>query len=516
MSTKTFALDDDSVVVVIGSGAGGGTLSAELTRLGASVVCLEAGQPAIYEQNLPAFYARTRWSDPRGFDGDLYADLPVLIAKAVGGTTNFWGGVSLRRQAHEMRSRTTYGAVPGTSLVDWPITLEDLAPWYAQAEQRMGVSGLNGKPDIPDHNNSELLKIGARRRGYKKVSNGHLAINTVPHDGRPACRQMGFCTSGCLIGAKWSSTHAEIPRALATGRFELRQQCHATKIEHDAAGRVTGVVYLDAAGREQRQRARVVCVAANGIETPRLLLLSASGRFPQGLANGADQVGRHYMTDLVGRVIAILPGEVHNYRGSTNSGLVADDMAHDPKRGFSGGFLYVSRGIQVPSWPNEIDPAGYGAEFAKLMEAYPNAVSAAVLGEDMPVADNRITLDGSLRDAHGLPVAHVTKRYHANDLALMDYALKNGVEIFKSLGASYTLAKQSRTVIHNLGTCRMSADPADGVCDRFGRAHEVPNLFISDGSQFTTSAAAPPTLTIVTLALRQAAHIAEQLRANSI
>jgi len=512
----SFDLNDESVVVVIGSGAGGGTLSAALTRLGVKVVCLEAGAMPMIEQNLPAVYGRTRWADPRTHEGDLNPALPVMIAKAVGGTTVFWSGVTLRRQPHEFRSRTSYGALPGASLIDWPLDYDELAPFYDLAEQRMGSSGLHGKPDVPDHNNGEVLKIGARRRGYRKVSNGHLGINTVPHDGRPACRQMGFCAGGCVIGAKWSSLHAEIPRATATGHFELREQAQAVAIEHDAAGRVTGVVYADATGARQRQRARVICVAANGIETPRLLLLSASGRFPNGLANDAGQVGRHYMTDLLGRVIAIMPGAVHNYRGSTNTGLIADDMAHDAKRGFAGGFLYVSRGIHFPSFANEIRPGEWGADYAQLMMQYPNAASAAVIGEDMPVADNRITLDAGTRDQHGLPVAHIAKRYHANDLALMAHALKNGEAIYRAVGATEVYTSQSRTVIHNLGTCRQSRDPADGVCNKFGRTHDVPNLYISDGSQFASSAAAPPTLTIVALALRQAQHIAEQLRTDAV
>jgi len=142
--------------------------------------------------------------------------------------------------------------------------------------------------------------------------------------------------------------------------------------------------------------------------------------------------------------------------------------------------------------------------------------SAAVIGEDMPVADNRVTLAAEVKDAHGMPVAHLAKRYHANDLALMDHALKNGEEIYRAVGAQQVYTSMSRTVIHNLGTCRQSRNPADGVCDAFGRTHDVPNLFISDGSQFSTSAAVPPTLTIVTLAIRQARHIATQLRTNAI
>lgn len=515
MSTR-FALDDDDIVVVIGSGAGGGTLSAELTRLGARVVCLEAGGQVAIEQDLPTMYGRLRWADPRPHDGDLNPDLPVFIAKAVGGTSIVWGGVALRIQPHEFLARQSYGAVAGTSLLDWAVAYDELAPWYDAAEQRLGVTGLHGNPFLPDHNNAVVLKTAATRRGYRRVSNGHLAINAVAQRGRPACRQYGFCAGGCVIGAKWSSLHAELPLAAASGRFELREHAHAVAIEHDDRGRASAVVYVDAAGARQRQRARAVCVAANGIETPRLLLLSASGRFPDGLANSAGHVGRHYMTDLLGRVIGFMPRRVDNFRGTTYTGLVADDMAHDPSRGFAGGYLYVTRGIHLNLFPNEVDPAGWGSDYAALMEAYPNIASAAFIGEDMPVADNRITLDDTVQDAHGLPAPRIHKRYHANDRALVAHALERGTALYRELGAERVITSQSTTVIHNLGTCRQSRDPADGVCDGFGRTHDVPNLFISDGSQFTSSAAAPPTLTIVALALRQAEHIAGGLAAGTL
>lgn len=511
---RTFDLNDDSVVVVIGSGAGGGTLSAELTRLGVNVVCLEAGQTVPLEQNIPAMYGKIRWSDARTFEGDLNPELPVMIAKAVGGTSVIWGGVSVRILAHEFKARDSYGAIPGTSLINWPLSAEELAPWYDLAEARMGVTGRQGNPFLPDHNNAVLLKTGAERRGYREISNGHLAINARVHDGRPACRQMGFCASGCVIAAKWSSLHAELPKAVASGCFELRARSHAVAIEHDAEGRASAVVYVDAEGRRQRQRARVVCVAANGIETPRLLLLSRSGRFPNGLANGSGMVGRNYMTDLIGRVIAVMPGKVENYRGTTYTGLVADDMQHKASRGFAGGYLYVTRGIHLPSFANEPEPGAWGRDYAAIMEQYPNVASMAFLGEDMPVADNRITLSDAVQDQFGSPAPHVLKRFHDNDKALTAHALSRGAEIYRALGADKVFTNQSNIVIHNLGTCRQSADPAEGVCDAWGRTHEVRNLYISDGSQFTTSAAAPPTLTIVALALRQADHIARELKAS--
>ncbi|MGE0485646.1 MAG: GMC oxidoreductase [Gammaproteobacteria bacterium] len=462
-------------------------------------------------------YKRVRWSDTRLHEGDLNPDLPVFIAKAVGGTSIIWAGIALRLQAHEFQARTTYGDVAGTSLADWPVDAATMAPWYDRAEQRMGVTGRHGNPFLPDHNNALLLKVGAKRIGFTDVSNGHVAVNASAHDGRPACRQFGFCASGCVIGAKWSAMHAEIPLALASGRYELREHSMVVGIEHDTAGHASAVVYVDAEGRRQRQRARVVCVAANGIETPRLLLLSASGKFPTGLANGSGLVGHNYMTDLLGRVIAIMPGRVDNYRGTSSGGaLVADDMRNDPSRGFVGGYLLAPRGIHLSTYVNEPDPAGWGQDYAEIMEAYPNMATSALLGEDMPVHDNRVALHSDTLDQYGNPVPVIHKRFHANDHALMKYGLARGEEIYRALGAERVFTRPSTVAIHNLGTCRMSADPATGVCDAFGRSHEVPNLYISDGSQFVSSGAAPPTLTIVALALRQAAAIVQDLRSGQL
>lgn len=515
MSTQ-YDLNDDSVVVVIGSGAGGGTLAAELTAKGVPVVCLEAGGPIDIVQDLPQMYRRIFWSDKRLSEGDLNPALPVFIGKAVGGTSVIWGGVALRLQAHEFKARSTYGAVPGTSLIDWPVTPDDMLPYYERAEKRMGVTGRHGNDFLAEHNHSLVLKTAARKLGYKHVNDGHMAINTKPMDGRPACQQFGFCAAGCLIGAKWSAKHAELPRAAASGKFELRDHSMAVKIEHDDSGKVSAVVYVDAAGNQQRQRARAVCVAANGVETPRLLMLSASGKYPNGLANSAGMVGRHYMTDLVGRVIAEMPGRVDNFKGTTYSGLVADDTDNDPSRGFYGGYLFAPRGIHLSSFPNEPLADGWGSDYAHLIEAYRNVASLAFLGEDMPTYNNRISLDNSVLDQYGNPVPKLHKRFHPNDRALADHAMARGAEMLRGLGAKDVYTRLSNVVIHNLGTCRQSADPADGVCNEFGRTHEVPNLYISDGSQFSSSGAAPPTLTIVTLALRQAEHIVSELESGAI
>ena len=241
---KQYDLTDDSVVVVIGSGAGGGTLSNELAQKGVDVVCLEAGRRLSLSDVVndpPLMDQRMGWHDER-------RGAPVWLCKTVGGTTMRWSGVCPRFLAHEFRARTTYGAMDDTSLIDWPLTLEELEPYYDQAEAKMGVSGTNGLPPSAENNNFRVLAAGARRIGYRDITTAHIAINSVAYDGRPGCLQIGFCNEGCAIGAKWSTLYTEIPKAEATDHFELRTGVMAVKINHDESGKVTGVVYADADG----------------------------------------------------------------------------------------------------------------------------------------------------------------------------------------------------------------------------------------------------------------------------
>src|SRR5690606_13205038 len=187
---------------------------------------------------------------------------------------------------------------------DWPITREELDPYYTLAEKKLGVTRTNGLPGLPGNNNFKVFHAGAKKIGYKEVNTGHMAINSVNGDGRAHCQQRGFCFQGCRFGAKWSTLYTELPRAIETGHAELRTQAHVARIEHDDSGKVNAVVYFDAEGKEQRQKARAVAVAGNSIETPRLLLNSQSGKFANGLANGSDQVGRNYMRHTTGSVYA--------------------------------------------------------------------------------------------------------------------------------------------------------------------------------------------------------------------
>ncbi|MCE8471841.1 GMC family oxidoreductase N-terminal domain-containing protein, partial [Rhodovulum sulfidophilum] len=227
--------------------------SNELAQKGIKVVALEAGGrylPEDYINDEWESFGQLAWTDPRSTSGDWrvardFPALPAWIVKAVGGTTTHWAGASLRFQEHEWKAKTTYGPVQGANLHDWPIDAAEMEKWYDLAEKKMGVTRTNGLPGLPGNNNYKVFEAGARALGYKEVSTGRMAINSVERDGRLSCQQTGFCFQGCKWGAKWSTAYTEIPNGEATGNLEVREKAHAARILHDAQGKVTGVEYFE-------------------------------------------------------------------------------------------------------------------------------------------------------------------------------------------------------------------------------------------------------------------------------
>lgn len=519
-----FDLSDDSVVVIVGTGAGGGVLANELAQKGVSVVSLEAGGrylPDDYINDEWESFGQLAWTDARTTSGDWrvakdFPGLPTWIVKAVGGSTVHWAGASLRFQDHEWKAATTYGDVPGANLLDWPINSEEMAPWYDLAEKKLGVTRTNGWPGLPGNNNFKVLEEGAKALGYKEVSTGRMAIMSHEDGERTMCQQTGFCFQGCKWGSKWSSAYSDIEQGEATGNLEVRTKCHAARILHDDSGTVTGVEYFDESGELQMQAARVVCVAGNSIESPRLLLNSASMMFPDGLANSSGQVGRNYMRHTTGSVYAVFEKPVHMYRGTTMAGIVQDEARHDPTRGFVGGYELETLSIGLPFMAAFLDPGGWGREFTSALDGYENMAGLWIVGEDMPQKNNRITLNTEVTDQFGLPAPNVHFDDHPNDIAMRNHAYAQGAAIYDAVGAVRSFPTPAYPSTHNLGTNRMSENPEDGVVNKHGQAHDVANLFISDGSQFTTGAAENPTLTIVALAIRQAEFISGALSRGEI
>jgi len=514
-----FNKNDDSVVVIIGTGAGGGVLANELAQKGVSVVALEAGGrylPDDYVNDEWASFGQLAWTDPRTTSGDWrvakdFSGLPAWIVKAVGGTSIHWAGASLRIQEHEFRAKSVYGDVKGANLLDWPITLADLEPYYAKAEDKLGVTRTNGIPGLPESNNYKVFAKGAKALGYKNFHTGRMAINSRERDNRSACQQTGFCFQGCKFGAKWSSAYTDIPRGEATGNLEVRSKSHVLKIEHDKKGKVSAVVYVDEKGAQHRQKARIVCVAGNSIESPRLLLNSSSSMFPNGLANSSGMVGRNYMRHMTGSVYGVFDKPVKLWRGTTMAGIIQDEVRHDPTRGFVGGYEFETLALGLPFMAAFLDPGAWGREFASALDSYENMAGMWIVGEDMPQETNAVTLDPKVKDRHGMAVAHVNYDNHPNDNAMRNHAYKQGSAIYDAVGATRVFPTPPYPSTHNLGTNRMSEKAKDGVVNKWGQSHDIANLFVSDGSQFTTGAGENPTLTIVTLAIRQADRIADQM-----
>ena len=520
----TFELNDASVVVIVGSGAGGGTLANELAQKGIKVVCLEAGSRVETEDfinNEWESFSQIAWLDKRTTSGSWrvakdFAGLPAWIVKSVGGSTTHWAGASLRFQEHEWQAATTYGALAGANLLDWPIGHAEMAPWYDMAEKKMGTTGTNGIPRLPGNNNYKVLEAGAKKLGYKEVHTGNMSINSEPRDGRGSCQQIGFCFQGCKSGAKWSTLVAELPKGEATGNLEVRPNSHVLKIEHDDTGKVTGVVYADKEGVQHQQKARVVCVAGNTIESPRLLLNSASSKYPDGLANSSGQVGKNYMRHVTGSVYASFEKPVYMYRGTTMAGIIRDEARNDGSRGFIAGYEMETLSLGLPFMAAFLNPGGWGRDFTAAMDTYDHMAGMWIVGEDMPQETNRVTLHATEKDQHGMPVPNVHFDDHPNDVAMREHAYKQGFAVYEAAGATKSHRTPPYPSTHNLGTNRMSEKAKDGVVNKQGQTHDIANLFVSDGSQFTTGAAENPTLTIVALACRQAAFIADQMSKNTI
>jgi choline dehydrogenase-like flavoprotein len=274
------------------------------------------------------------------------------------------------------------------------------------------------------------------------------------------------------------------------------------------------VRYVDRDGVEHEQQARVVCVAANVVETTRLLLNSSTPQHPNGLANSSDQVGRNYMRHVMAMVFGVMPGEVNWHKGTTCAGVIRDEVKHDTERGFAGGFQYHLLALGPEYIANNLIPGGWGKDYADLILDYDKLSGVIITGEDPPQATNRITLHPTEVDQFGLPVPVVTYNKHPNTNAMLEYGYEKGRQMYESLGATEVFFHEGFGATHNMGTCRIGNDPATSVCNSYGQTHDIDNLFVSDGSLFTTAGSANPTLTIISLMLRQADYLADQIEAG--
>jgi choline dehydrogenase-like flavoprotein len=322
--------------------------------------------------------------------------------------------------------------------------------------------------------------------------------------------------------AKSSTLYTMIPEAEATGRCEVRSGCYVGNIEMNDAGRTTGVTYFDQDKREHFQKARAVVVCANGAESARLLLMSANAKFPDGLANSSGMVGRNLMFNVYTEVHAIFEHELNEFKSAQVTRIVHDYYDNDPKRGFYGGGGFDSRIGPMPiAWSLFAPPPGrtWGAGFKSLLEALPRAMVVATHSTSLPLETNRIDLDPDLKDAWDLPALRMTYRDHPDDLAMARFLQDRALAVMQAAGALEAWKQPVNEATgspHLLGTARMGNDPKTSVIDKYHRTHDIPNLFVCDGSSFVTSGRGQPTMTIQALAFRAGEHIARFAKRGEI
>lgn len=506
-------------VVIVGAGPCGGLVASELAGRGASVLVLEAGQrfEAADLQNREANAGQILWNEPR-----VYTGVHPIVPKAgtgVGGGTLAWLGVMPRFHPADFRTRSTEGVG-----ADWPIGYEDVRPYYEKVEREFGVAGECGPfaPEayelpMPPHRMSwhaQVLARGARRLGAHPFA-PPIAINSVEYGGRPACCYCGWCGSGCSSGAKATGANTYLARAERLGA-RVKSQAFVHRLRYDAAkGRITAVQYLDAEGRERRALARVVVLAAHALETPRLLLLSADGTFPQGLANGSGQVGRSFMSHPTWQVFGTFDEPIHAWKGMQMGHVMVQDYYRpDPANGYARGFILLSYMMTPVTYAN-LSGSFYGMELKDFLHDYSFTAAWWACAEGLPHEGNAVTLDPEVKDARGLPVARLTYEWGENDLKLAAAARDKAGEMMSASGARAVRVGLNYGA-HAMGSCRMGEDPARSVVDSFGRAHDIPNLFICDTSVFVTGAGVNPTLTAMALAARSAEHMAESVRRGDL
>jgi len=530
--------------VIVGSGAAGGVLAKELSNSGFDVVVLEQGKwrseedfthdelDVIFNNELVGGAESGHPQTFRESESEkaeiLNTPPPAFYARTVGGSSVHFSANYWRLRPVDFKERSLLGEISGTGFADWPISYEELEPYYTKVDWEVGVSGAPGPfdaprsrpyplPPMPVKSSGVLLEKGARAIGLNPQV-APVAILSQPHNGRAPCLNCGFCMGfGCEAGAKSSSLSAMIPIAMASGRCELRSECTVFRLDADEQGRIREVMYFDARGKQQSQRARAVILSANGAETPRLLLMSESPRFPQGLANSSGLVGKYLMFNSHGLVNATFEHPLNEYKGIQCTRIVHDFYESDPKRGFYGGGgidgrpLFLSTPILFSDAFAPAEGPRWGSEYKRfLSESFTHSMTVACSSTSLAQLSNNISLDPELKDRHGLPALRVTYHDHEDDLNMVRFLQGKGIEIMEAAGAKRVMVPEvepERVGAHLLGTCRMGNDPATSVINRDHRSHDVPNLFMCDGSSLVSSGRGQPTMTIQALAFRAADRI---------
>jgi choline dehydrogenase-like flavoprotein len=523
-------------VLVIGAGASGAAFAWSLSEAGIDVVCLDQGDwldPSEYASSHDDWevHRQTDFNPDPNVRG-LREDYPVndeespiapLMYNAVGGSTIHWSAHFPRFHPSDFKVKTLDGVAD-----DWPVSYEQLQPFFDLNDRIMGVSGITGDtaypaksprqtPPIPLGKLGDTMVAGFEKLGWHWWSSDS-AVLTEAYDGRLACNNCGPCDIGCTRRAKASADITYWPKAVANG-VVVKTRARVREITVGADGLADGAVYYDADGRIRKQKARVVVMACNGIGTPRLLLGSKSSLFPDGLANSSGLVGKNLMFHPYAITTGVFDERLDGYMGPIGCNIISQEFYEtDLSRGFVRGYAF--QGVRS-SGPINTALGGmggprvpWGDSHHRIMDArFGRTMTLAAIGEDLPELHNTVTLDPDLTDNDGIPAPKVTYTMSENSLKMMEHALARGTEALEAAGAREVMANPllRPSGWHLMGTARMGPDGGSSVVNGSGRSHDVRNLFIIDGSIFVTSGGVNPTSTIQALAL----YIADEFKRNA-
>ena len=524
--------------VVVGAGAGGGIVAKELSEAGLSVVLLERGRWqsfADHDHDELISQRVTVLGTAFGPDNERYrrvAQNPdgswrVVLpnegpynnnAACVGGGTLSYGAMAWRFMPEDFKMRSTYGDVEGATLEDWPISYEDLEPYYEKAEWEVGVTsdgGLNPfapprtkpYPMPPFEYNLEgrLLETAAQRLGYHPFPIPMLR-NSVPYEGRGACIRCRYCVGfACEVDAKCGTHNTVIPKALATGLCELRTEAKASEVLVDERGRARGVAYFDENDRKQVQTADLVVLSCSATETARLLLNSKSKLFPDGAGNRYDWVGRNLQGHAYSGADALYDEDVFDDVGAGATIAICDFNHHNP--GIVGGAMLANEFIRLPYLFSNVRPPGarrWGMEHKAFQRNYyKRHMSVKGPVQEMPVFASRVEIDPTVTDHWGIPVARISGHRHAHDVEVGQFVAEKAETWLQETGATAVWQSVAGTGVsggqHQSGTCRMGDDAQTSVVNRYGQLHDIDNLFVADGSLHVTNGGFNPVLTIMAL-----------------
>jgi choline dehydrogenase-like flavoprotein len=539
--------------IVVGAGAAGGVVAKELASAGLSVVLLERGKwytpfddrkDDLRNQRTTALgtaFGPDDERNPRVFVDEQGHEQVVRPsdgaynnnAACVGGGTLSYGAMAWRFMEQDFRMRSTYGSVAGSTLDDWPISYQDLEPYYERAEWEIGVSGDDSNnifkaprerslpmPPLPPNRECQILRPAAQRLGLHPFDIPMLR-NSVPYNRRAACMRCRWCVGfACEVNAKNGTQNTVIPAALATGNCELRADCIAKEILTDTQGRVRGVAYFDSRPRLQEQTADLIVVSGSANESARLLLNSKSRMFPKGLGNRYDWVGRNLQGHAYSGAVGLFDFECYDDVGP-GAGVAICDFNHG-NHGVIGGGLLANEFIRLPyqfvGWRAPNVPRWGLAHKQHMRRFYRRSMGVMGPVQEMPVFESRVQVDPSVKDYWGIPVARLSGHRHPNDPLVGEFLASKAEAWLKEAGAITTWKLLPGTGLsggqHQAGTCRMGNDPKTSVVDKYCRVHDIDNLYVVDGSVHVTNGGFNPVLTIMAIAYYASDNLVKSLKGS--